>query len=195
MALISHASKVMLKILQTRLQQYVNREFSDVQTEFRKGRGTRDQIANIHWTIEKAEEIQENIYFCFIDQAKDFDFVDHNKLWKFLKKWEYHTTLPAFWETCMQVKKQQLELDMEKQTGSKLRKSTLRLYVVHPVYLTYMQSTSWEILGWMKHKLKSKLPGEISYAHDTSLSAEIEEELQSLLMKVKEGSEKVTQHS
>ena len=85
-ALISHASKVMLKILQSRLQQYVNREFPDVQAGFRKGRGTKDQIANIHWIIEKAREFHKNIYFCFIDYAKAFDCVDHNKLWKILKE-------------------------------------------------------------------------------------------------------------
>ena len=85
-ALISHASKVMLKILQARLQQYVNRELPDVQPGFRKGRGHRDQIANIRWIIEKAREFQENIYFCFIDYAKAFDCVDHNKLWKILKE-------------------------------------------------------------------------------------------------------------
>ena len=81
-ALISQASKVMLKILQARLQQYVNRELPEVQAGFRKGRGTRDQIANIRWVIKKAREFQKNIYFCFIDYAKDFDCVDHNKLWK-----------------------------------------------------------------------------------------------------------------
>ena len=84
-ALISHASKVMLKILQARLQQYGNRELPDVQAGFRKGRGTRDQIANIRWITEKAREFQKNIYFCFIDYAKAFDCVDHNKLWKILQ--------------------------------------------------------------------------------------------------------------
>ena len=84
-AFISHASKVMLKILQARLQQYVNHELSDVQTGFRKGRGTRDQIATICWIVEKAREFQKNIYFCFIDYAKAFDCVDHNKLWNILK--------------------------------------------------------------------------------------------------------------
>ena len=84
-AFISHASKVMLKILQARLQQYVNCELPDVQTGFTKGRGTRDQIANIRWIMEKAREFQKNIYFCFIDCAKAFDYVDHNKLWKILK--------------------------------------------------------------------------------------------------------------
>ena len=85
-ALISHASKVMLKILQARLQQYVNLELPDVQAGFRKGRGTRDQIANIRWIMEKAKEFQKNIYFCFIDYAKAFDLVDHNKLWEILKE-------------------------------------------------------------------------------------------------------------
>ena len=85
-ALISHASKVMLKILQARLQQYVNHELPDVQAGFRKGRGTRDQIANIRWIMEKAREFQKNIYFCFTDYGKAFDCVDHNKLWKILKE-------------------------------------------------------------------------------------------------------------
>ena len=103
----------MLKIPQVRLQQYVSHELPDVQAGFRKGRGTRDQIANICWIIEKAREFQKNIYFCFIEYAKDFDSVDHNKLWKILKVIEYQTTWPASWEICMQVRKQQLELDME----------------------------------------------------------------------------------
>ena len=85
-ALISHTSKIMLKILQARLQQYMNHELPDVQTEFRKGRGARNQIANIHWIINKAREFQKNIYFCFIDHGKAFDCVDHNKLWKILKE-------------------------------------------------------------------------------------------------------------
>ena len=109
----------MLKILQARLQQYVNCELPDVQAGFRKGRGTRGQIANIQWIHRKAREFQKNIYFCFIDYAKAFDCVDHNKLWKFSKRWEYQTTWSASWETYMQVRKQQLELDMEQQTGSK----------------------------------------------------------------------------
>ena len=85
-ALISHAGKVTLKILQARLQQYLNHELLDIQAGFRKGRGTRDQIANIHWIIRKARDIQKNIYFCFIDYAKAFDCVDHKKLWKILKE-------------------------------------------------------------------------------------------------------------
>ena len=117
----------MLKILQARFQQYMNHELPDVQAGFRKGRGTRDQIANIHWIIKKkTREFQKNIYFCFIDYAQVFDCMDHNKLWKILKEMgipghlrKYQTTIPASWEICMQVRKQQLELDMEQQTGSK----------------------------------------------------------------------------
>ena len=118
-ALISHSSKVMLKILQARLQQYVSCELPDVQASFRKGKGTRDQIANICWIMEKAREFQKNISFCFINYAKAFDCGNHNKLWKILKEMGKQTTWPASWETYMQVRKQQLELDMEQQTGSK----------------------------------------------------------------------------
>ena len=117
-ALISHASEVMLKILQARLQQYMNHELPDVQAGFRKGRGTRDQIANTCWIIEKARDFQKNIYFCFIDYAKAFVWITIN-CGEFWKRWEYQTTWSAFWEICMQVRKQQLELDMEQQTGSK----------------------------------------------------------------------------
>ena len=110
----------MLKILQARLQQYVNRELPSLQAGFRKCRGSRDQIANMHWIIEKTREFQKNIYFCFIDYAKAFDCVDHNKLWKIL---------------------QFLELDMEQQTGSKEEKEYVKAVYCHPAYLTYMQGT------------------------------------------------------
>ena len=99
-ALIPHASKVMLKILQDRLQQYMNHELPDVQADFRKGRGTRDQIANIHWIMEKATEFQKNIYFCFIDYAKAFDCVDHNKLRKILKEMGIPPDLPLVEPVC-----------------------------------------------------------------------------------------------
>ena len=118
--LISYASNIMLKILQARLQQYVNWELPNVQAGFRKGRRTRNQIANIHWIIEKERGFQKNIYFCFTDYAKTLDCVDHNKLWKIQKEMGVPDHLT--WETCMQVKKQELELDMEQQTGSKLVK-------------------------------------------------------------------------
>ena len=110
-ALISHASQVMLRILQARLQQYMNHELPDVQAGFGKGRGIRDQIANICWIIGKAREFQKNIYFCFIDCAKAFDCVDHNKLEN--SERDGNNRPPDLPETCMQVRKQQLELDME----------------------------------------------------------------------------------
>ena len=142
------------------LQQYVSCEVPDVQAGSRNGRGTRDQIANIRWIIEKAREFQKNIYFCFIDYTKAFDCVDNNKLWKILQKMWIPDHLT--WEMCMQVNKQQLELDMEQQTGSKLGKEYVKAVYCHPAYLTSMQSTSCKMLGWMKHKLESRLPGEIS---------------------------------
>ena len=130
----------MLKILQARLQQYVNREFQDVQAGFRKGRGTRDQIANIRWIMEKAREFQKNINFCFIDYAKAFDCVDHNKLENFSR--DENTRPSASWETCMQVKKQLLGQNMEQWTGSILGKEYIKAVYCHPAYLTSMQSTS-----------------------------------------------------
>ena len=101
------------------LQQYVNHELPDVQAGFRKGRGTRDQVVNIRWIIKKAREFQKNIYFCFIDYAKALTVWITINCGKFWKRWEYQTTWPASWENCMQVRTQQLELDMEQQTGSK----------------------------------------------------------------------------
>ena len=103
----------MLKILKVSLPQYVNHEIPNIQAGFRKGRGTRDKIANNCWIIEKAREFQKNIYFCFIDYAEAFDSVDHKKPGNFFKRRGYQMTLPAFWEICLQVKKQQLELDMK----------------------------------------------------------------------------------
>ena len=131
----------------------MNHELPDVQAGFRKGRGTRDQIANIHWIIEKAREFQKNIYFCFTDYAKAFDHVDHNKLWKILKEMGIPNHLT--WEICMQIKKQQLEPDMEQQIGSKSGKEYVKAVHCHPAYLTSMQRTSCEMPGWMKHKLES----------------------------------------
>ena len=109
--------QVMLKILQARLQQCVNCELPDVQAGFRKGRETRDQIANISWIMEKAREFQKNIYFCFIDYAKAFDCGSQETVEN--SERDGNTTWSASWEICMQVRKQQLELDMEQQTGSK----------------------------------------------------------------------------
>ena len=118
-ALISHASKLMLKILQARLQQYVSRELPDVQAGFRKGRGTRDQIANMCWIIEKAREFQKNINFCFIDYAKAFDCVDHNKLWKILREMGIPDHLTCLLRNLYAGQEATLELDMDQQTDSK----------------------------------------------------------------------------
>ena len=132
-AVVSQASKVMLKILQARLQQYVNHELSDVQARFRKGRGTRDQIANMHWIIERTREFPKNIYFCFIDYAKAFDCVDHNKLCKILKEMGISDHLTCLLRNFYAGNKQPLELDMEQQTGSKLGKEYMKAVYCHPV--------------------------------------------------------------
>ena len=118
-ALISHASKVMLKILQARLQQYVNHELPDVQAGFRKGRGTRDQIANICWIIKKQESSRKTSIPALLTMPKPLTVWITINCGKFWRRWEYKTTWPASWEACRQVRKQQLELDMEQHTGSK----------------------------------------------------------------------------
>ena len=146
----------MLNILLVRLQHYANQELSVVQAWFRQGRGTRDQIVNICWIVKKAREFQKNIYLCFIDYTKAFDYVDHNKLWKVLKEVGYQTILLVSRETCMQVKKQQLELWMEQIVGSRLRKEYSRAVCGPPVCLTYMLNTSWDMPSWMSYKLESR---------------------------------------
>ena len=120
--------------------------------------------------MEKAKEFQKNIYFCFIDYAKAFDCVDHKKLWKIIQEMGIPDHLTSLLRNQCQVKKQQLELDMEQQTGSKSGKEYDKAVYCLPDYLTYMQSTSCKILGWMKHKLESKLLGEISITSDTQMT-------------------------
>ena len=154
--LISHASKVMLKNLQARLQQYVNHELPHVQAGCRKGRRTRDQIANIHWIIEKAGELQKNIYFCFIDYAKAFLWIT-TICGKLFKRWGYQITWPASWEIYMQVKKQQLHWTWNNRLVPNRKRSTSRLYIVTLfIYLICRvhhekhcseRSTSWNLLG------------------------------------------------
>ena len=151
-ALISLASKVMLKILQARLQQYVNHEFPDIQAGFRKGRGTKDHIANNHWTIE----IQENSRK--ISTSASLIMLKPLTLWITVncgKRWEYQTSLTASCETCMEVRKQQLKHNIEQWTGSRLGKEYIKAVCCHSDNLTYMP-------GWMKHKLESRLWGETS---------------------------------
>ena len=130
----------MLKILQARLQQYLNHDLPDVQAGFRKGRGTRDQIANIRWIIKKAREFQKNIYLCFIGYAKAFDCVDHNKLWKILKEMGIPDDLTCLLKNLYVG--QEATVRTGQQTGSKLEKEYVTAVYCHPTYLTYMQSTS-----------------------------------------------------
>ena len=118
--------------------------------------------------MDKAREFPKN--FCFIDYEKGFDCVDYNKQWKILRDREYQTTLPVSWETGMWVKKQQLEMNMEQGTDSKLGKEYVKAVYCHSAYLIYMQSTSCKMLGWMKHKLESRLPGEISITSDMQMT-------------------------
>ena len=120
--------------------------------------------------MEKARKVQKKIYFCFIDYAKAFDRVDHNKLWKILKEMGIPDHLTCLPRDLYAVKKQQLELDMEQQTGSKLGKEYIKAVYCHPASLTSMQSTSQETLGWKKHKLASRLPGEISITSDMQMT-------------------------
>ena len=142
----------MIKILQPRLQQYVNREFPDSQAGFRKGRRTRDQIPN----IKKQENSRKISISASLTTLEPLTVWIVTNCAKFLKRWDYQTAWPAFWEICMYVKKQQLELDTEQWTGSKLGKEYIKAVYCHPGYLTYMQSTSCEMPGWMKHKLESR---------------------------------------
>ena len=185
----------MLKILQASLQQYVNSTLPDVQAGFRKGRRSRDQITNIRSIIERAREFHKNIYFCFIDYAEAFDYVDHNKLWKILKGGEYRTTLSASWEICMQLKKKQLDLDMEQQTGSKSGKEYVKAVYCTPclfnIYAEYIMQNARLDEAQAGIKISGRNINNLRYADETTLMAESEEELKSLLMKVKEESEKV----
>ena len=135
-ALISHTSKVMLKILQARLQKYVNCELPDVQAGLRKVRGTRGQIGNICWIIEKARVFQKISPSALLTAPKPFTVWITINCGKFWKRWEYQTTWPASWETCMQVRKAHLELDMKQQTGSKSGKEYIKAVYCHPAYLT-----------------------------------------------------------
>ena len=128
----------MLKILQARLQQYLNHELSDVQAVFRKGRGGRDQIADIQWIIEKAREFRKTSTSALLTMPKLLTVWITANCGKFLKRWDYQTTSPASWEICMQVKKQQLELDMEQQTGSKSGMEYAKAVFCNLAYLTYM---------------------------------------------------------
>ena len=141
----------MLKILQARLQQYVNHELPDVLAGFRKGRGTRDQIANIRWIIEKAREFQRNIYFCFIDYAKAFDPVDHNKLWKILKEMGIPDHLTCLLRNLYAGQEATVRTGHGTTDWFQIGKKYVKVVYCHPVYLTYLQSLSCEMPGWLNH--------------------------------------------
>ena len=149
----------MLKILQARLQQYVNCELPDVQAEFRKGRGIRDQIANIHWSSKKQESSRKTSTSALLTMPKLLTVWTATNCGKF---WKGNTRPPASWEICMQVRKQQLELDMEQQTTSKLGKEYIKAVYCHPAYSTSIQSTSCKMPDRINHKLESRLLREIS---------------------------------
>ena len=157
---------------------------------FRKGRGTRDQIANICWIIEKAREFQKNIYFCSIDYAKLFDCVDHNKLWKILKELEIPDHLTCLLWNCLQVKKQQLELDMEQQTGSKSGKEYVKSpSILSPCLFNLMWNAGLDEAQAGIRSARRNI-NNLRYADDTTLLAKSEEGLKSYLISVKEESEK-----
>ena len=146
----------------------MNCELPDVQAGFKKDRGIRDQIINIHWIIKKAREFQK-IFSALLTMPKPLTvWITTN--WKFFKISEYQTSLPASWEMCIQVKKQQLELDMEQWTSSKLGREYIKPVRCHPSNLTYMQSTSCEMPAWMKQKLESRSPGEASITSDMQMT-------------------------
>ena len=170
-ALISHASKEMLKILQARLQLYVNCELPDVQAGFRKGRGTRGQIAKIHWIIKKAREFQRNIYFCFIDYVKAFDCVDHNKLWKILQKMGIPGHLTCFLRNLYAGQEATVRTGHGTTTDwFQIGKGVCQGCILSPCLFNLMQSTSCEMPFWMKHKLESRLLGEISIISDMQMT-------------------------
>ena len=132
----------------------MNQELPDVQDGFRKGRGTRNQIADICWVIEKGREFQKNVYFCFIDYMKAFDCVDPNKLWKFLKEIGIPDHLTCLRRNLYVGQEKQLKPDTKQLIGLKLGKEYVKAVYCHPAYLTSMQSTLFKMLGWMNHKLE-----------------------------------------
>ena len=156
-ALIWHASKVMLKILQARLQQYMNRELPDVQADFRKGRGARDQIANIPWIIEKAREFHKNVYFCFIENTKAFDWMDHNKLWKILQELRKSGHLTCLLRNLYANQETKVRTGHGTADWFQIGKVVCQGCTLSPCLFNLYTSTSWEMLGWMKHKLESRL--------------------------------------
>ena len=200
-ALISHASKVMIKILQARLQQYMNWELPGVQAGFRKDKGTRDQIANICWIMEKAREFQKNIYFCFIDYAKAFDCVDHNKLWKILKEMGISDHLTCLLRNLYAGQEATVRTGQGTTDWFQIGKGVHQGCILSPclfnIYAEYIMINAWLEETQAGIKVAGRNINNLMYADGTTLMAE-SEELESLLMKVNEESEKSwlkTKHS
>ena len=192
----------MLKILQARLQQYVNHELPDVQAGFRNGRGTRDQIANIHWIMEKAREFQKNIYFCFIDYAKAFDCVDHKKLWKILREMRIPDHLTCLLRNLYAGQEATVGTEHGTTDWFQIGKGICQGCILSPclfnLYAEYIMRKAELHEAQAGIKIVGRNINSLRYADDTTIMAESEEELKSLLMKVKEESEKLwlkAQHS
>ena len=183
----------MLKILQARLQQYMNRELPDVQAGFRKGRGTRNQIANICWIMEKAREFQKNLYFCFTDYAKAIDCVDHNKLWKILKEMGIPDHLTCLLRNLYAGQKATVRTGYGTTDWFQIGKGVCQGCILSPCLFNFYAEYIMRNAGLEKTQAGIKIAGRnithLRYADDTTLMAESEEELKSLLMKVKEESE------
>ena len=190
-----YSLKVMLKILQARLQQYMNREFPDVQAGFRKGRGTRDQIANICWIMEKAIEFQKNISFCFIDYAKDFNCAEHYKLWKILKDMGIPDHLACLLRNLYAGQEATVRTGHGTTDWFKIGKGVCQGCIVSPclfnLYAEYIMRNTGLGEAQAGIKISRRNINNLRYADDTTFMAENEEELKSLLMKVKKESEKV----
>ena len=188
-------SKVILKILQARLQQYVNRELADVQAGFRKGRGTREQIANICWIIKKARELQRNIYFCFIDYAKAFDCVDHNKQWKILKEMGITDHVTCLLRNLCAGQEATVRTGHGAKDWFQIGKGVCQGCILSPClfnfYAEYIMRNPGLEEAQAGIKIARRNINNIRYADNTTLMAEGEENLKSLLMKMKEESEKV----
>ena len=185
----------MLKILQARLQEYVNRELPDVKADFRKGRETRDQIANIRWIMEKAREFQKNIYFCFLDYAKAFDCVDHNKLWKILKEMGIPDHLTCLLGNLYAGQEATVRTGHRTTDWFQIGKGVCQGCILSPClfnfYAEYIMRNTGLEEAQAGIKITRRNINNLRYADDTTLMAESEEELKSLLMRVKEESEKV----
>ena len=185
----------MLKILQARLQQYVKRELPDVQADFRNGRETRDQIANIHWIIEKAQAFQKNIYFCFIDYAKAFDCVDHHKLWKILKEMGIPDHLTCLLRNLCAVQEATVRTGHGTIDGFQIGKGIRQGCIFSPcLIILYAEYIMWNARlaeAQAGIKIARRNINNLIYADDTIVMVESEEESKSLLIEVKEESEKV----